>query len=395
MSLFRGSQQRAPGDARLESLLRALGLSSGSSGPVPVTADSALRHSAVWAACRLRADLVSTTPVDVFRRVEGVQVEVPKPPLLTEPDGGPLVHWLYSTQFDLDRYGNAFGVVTARDSSGLPARVELVAASEVVVRGRGPVIDHWLVAGKRYEVRDVWHERQHTVAGLPLGLSPIAYAAWSIGGYLSAQQFALDWFDNGVAPSGHFKNTEMAIVEPEKAEAIKQRFKQAVKGRDVLVTGKDWEFNLVAADAAQAQFLEQMKYGVSDIARFFGVPGDLLEAEVSTGSITYANVTQRNLQLLVLNLGPVFVRREAALSAALPKPRYVKFNTDALLRMDPQTRANMLLAQVAGRVLAPSEARELDNRPPFTPEQETEFDRLFGSRAPKPPQQSNLVQETP
>jgi phage portal protein BeeE len=49
---------------------------------VHVTPDSALRHSAVWACLRLRADLVSTMPVDVFRRVNGVQVEVPKPPVL-------------------------------------------------------------------------------------------------------------------------------------------------------------------------------------------------------------------------------------------------------------------------------------------------------------------------
>lgn len=380
MGLFRRRE------ANLNATLEALGVPARSSsvGSVPVTSDSALRHSAVWAACRLRADLVSTTPLDVFRRVDGVQVEVARPPLLTEPDGGPIVHWLYSTQFDLDRLGNAVGVITGRDGAGFPQSVELVPAAEVAVRGRGPVIDHWLIAGKRYAPRDVWHERQYTVAGLPLGLSPVAYAAWSVGGYLSAQQFALDWFANGVAPSGHFKNTEVAIVEPAKADAIKDRFKRAVMNRDVLVTGKDWQFDLVAADAAQASFLEQMKYGISDVARFFGVPGDLLEAEVSSGSITYANVTQRNLQLLVLNLGPVFVRREAALSAALPKPRYVKFNTDALLRMDPQTRATMLLAQVAGRVLAPSEARELDNRPPFTPEQETEFDRLFGARNPQP-----------
>lgn len=54
-------------------------------GKVHVTGDTALRHSAVWACLRLRADLVSTMPVDVYRRVNGIQVEVAKPPVLVTP----------------------------------------------------------------------------------------------------------------------------------------------------------------------------------------------------------------------------------------------------------------------------------------------------------------------
>lgn len=54
---------------------------------VSVTGESAMRHSAVWACLRLRADLISTMPVDVFRRSGGVQVEVTKPSLLVTPDG--------------------------------------------------------------------------------------------------------------------------------------------------------------------------------------------------------------------------------------------------------------------------------------------------------------------
>ena len=46
---------------------------------VSVTPSTALRHSAVWACRRLRGDLVSTLPIDVFRIVDGVQVEMSKP----------------------------------------------------------------------------------------------------------------------------------------------------------------------------------------------------------------------------------------------------------------------------------------------------------------------------
>jgi HK97 family phage portal protein len=352
-----------------------------------VTSETALRHSAVWACLRLRADLISTTPLDVFRRVAGVQMEMTKPTLLVSPGGSEIgmEEWLYSTQFDLDRFGNAFGIITLRDKLGFPQRVDLVPANEVTVRVRDGQIDHYQIGTQRYEPRDIWHERQFTVPGIHVGLSPIMYAAYSIGTYLSAQEFALDWFGSGAAPSGHLRNTLVPTIEPGQADAIKSRFKNAVKGRDLFVTGRDWEYTMAQVPANTTMFLDEMKYGIADVCRFLGVPGDLIDAETSTGSITYASVTQRNLQLLIINLGPAYVRREAALSRALPVQRYVKFNTDAILRMDTETRHRDVLAQVSGRTLSPSEARELDNRAPFTEEQMAEFDRLFGNPAKPAP----------
>lgn len=356
---------------------------SNGTGSVTVTSDTALRSSAVWACLRLRADLISTMPLDAYRRREGVQIEVAKPPVLVTPGGEsvPITEWLYSSQFDLDRSGNVVGPITERDGMGLPRRIDLVPLSDVYARGKGSEIIEWRIGKRIYQPSEVWHEKQFTIPGMPLGLSPVSYAAWSIGGYLSAQQFALDWFANDVAPTGTLKNTETSEISAKVAQVMKDRFKASVAGRDVFVTGAEWEYTPAAADASQAAFLEQMKYGVTDVTRFFGVPADMIDAEGSSSSITYANVTQRNLQLLVMNLGPAIIRREVALSRLLPQPRYVKFATDAILRMDPTARTEAILSRVAGRTLSPSEARELDNLPPFTAEQEAEFARLFPAKA--------------
>lgn len=350
-----------------------------------VSAEQALRSSAVWACLRLRADLISTTPIDVFRKVGGVQVEVDKPPLLVNPSGKrvSILEWLYSSQFDLDRYGNAFGIISEKDGQGFPRRVDLISPDDVSVVVKGGELDHYKVGNQRYEVDEIWHERQFTVSGLHVGLSPIAYAAWSIGTYLSAQEFAYDWFSSGAAPTGHLRNTAVQTVDASDAEKIKGRFKSSVENRDIFVTGRDWEYTFQQVPANTVMFLDEMKYGVADVCRFLGVPGDMIDAESSTGSVTYANVGQRNLQLLVINLGPSYTRREAALSAAMPAPRFAKFNTDALMRMDPKGRSEKLIAEVAGRLTAPSEARGLENRAPFTDSQLAEFDRLFG--APRPP----------
>jgi HK97 family phage portal protein len=356
-------------------------------GLVHVDNDSALRHSAVWAALTLRAGLVSTCPLDVFRYVHGIQVEAPRPPVLVMPGGERcgLPEWLFSSQFEIDRTGNAIGIITKRDGNGLPAEIELQSTGTVTIVGKGPRITGYRIGGTDYldeRARDVWHEKGVTVPGVPVGLSPVAYAAQSIGGYLSAQQFATDWFAAGPHPKGTLRHTEEDILPPGVSEETKRRFKNAVAGGDIFVTGKAWEYTPETQSAAGAVFLDEMKFGIVEIGRFFGVPADLLDGAVAGSAVTYANITQRNLQFLIMQLGPAFARREWALSHdLLAAPRFVKFNTDALLRMDPETRSKLLGQQVRDRLLAPSEARALENREPFNEDQLAEFDRMFG--APK------------
>lgn len=354
-------------------------------GTAVVTNETALRHSAVWACLRLRADLVSTMPIDVFRRVSGQQVEVAKPPFFRAPSGDriDMLEWMYSTQFDLDRAGNTFGIVVERNGRNLPARIDLVPLGEVVVVVRKGELESYKIAGARYELDQVWHERQFTVAGLHVGLSPTAHAAWSIGEYQSIQQFALDWFGGGTIPAAQLKNTAKTLKSGE-AEVVKTRFKAAVEGRDLFVTGADWEYKMIQAEQAGADWIEAKQFSISDIARFYGCPGDLIDAAVASGSITYANITQRNLQFLIMNLGPAIIRRESRLTTLTPQPQYVKLNTDALLRMDPKARAEMFKVQIDSRQRVPSEVRDLENLPPFTDVQLAEFDRLFGTPRTQP-----------
>jgi HK97 family phage portal protein len=363
---------------------------------VNVSPESALRNSAVWAALRLRADLMSSFPIDVYRKVQGLQVEVPKPPVLVTPGGNEvgIKEWMYSTEFDLDRAGNCFGIITERsgvigpDGRGLPGRIDLVELGEVTVQANGAQINKYKIGGKDYDPWDVWHEKQYTVAGFPMGLSPVAYAAWTIEESLNAQAFARDWFAAGIVPSGTLKNNAKTIDKTQAREA-KEAFRAAVENGDVFVHGVDWEYSPVQAVAAQAQFIEARQFGLGDIARFFGVPGDLIDAAVSGSSVTYANISQRNLQFLIMNLGPAVGRREDTFSRKLvSNPRQVKLNTDAMLRMDPETRARVIGEQITSRTLTPSEGRALDDRAPLTEDQYAEFDRLFGSRVatmPTPP----------
>lgn len=363
--------KRALDLSKVEQWAERVGYGNGAS---PAGSATALRHSGVWAALRLRANLISTLPVDVFTKTGPVGAEIQKPAtktrLFTRPADGMLWHeWLYATQMDLDRFGNCFGHIAAREG-GWPAQVELWSAADVSVIVKGGLITGYRHGGETFAPVDVWHERQYVAAGIPVGLSPVAYAAWSIGGYLSAQQFALDWFTNGAHPAGTLRHTEEANLDPKVLSTAKARFKVATQNGDIFATGKEWEYTPGAIDANTAQFIEQQRWGINDVARWFDVPSDSIDGSVSGQSVTYANVSQRQLNLLVNHLAPAITRRELSLSAnALPAPRFVKLNSDALLRLDPTARTELLAKQIDAWMLTPDEGRALADRPPLTPEQ--------------------------
>jgi HK97 family phage portal protein len=317
-------------------------------------------------------------PIDIFRTVDGIDVTQQKPPVFITPGGDEVdwCEWAYSSQDDLDANGNTIGVITGRGGNGLPSQIELVPFGEVGVQGRGGRIEKYRINGEAHTPAQIWHERQFTRPGMPIGLSPIAHAAMGIGGYLSAQEFARDWFSGGGIPSARLKNTAKRI-DPAEAQTVKDRFKATVGTGDLFVTGSDWEYETIQAKASESAFIEQMQFSITDVCRFLGVPADMIDAESSTGSITYANVTQRNLQLLIMNLNPVLRRREATFSRRLlPAPRIARFNRAALLEMDLKTRYEAHMIGIASHFLAPSEVRTIEDRPPFTPEQLAEFEAM-------------------
>lgn len=360
-------------------------------GSTSVTADSALRSSAVWAALRLRANLISTLPIDAYRMRGDTRVNI-DPPSVTLVNAGQEIPWhefLYATQMDLDRSGNAFGVITQRNALGLPSRIELVNIGDVTCYPRyrgGPILGSdlvWRISGTEYNYEDLWHERQYVVSGLPMGLNAVAYSAYAVGAFMSAQDFALKWFGNDALPAAILKNEEETV--PKKvADAAKAQYQASMTPGGVFVTGRDWSLSPLNAAQNSNQYIETMQNSVADIARYFDVPVDMIDGAISGTKITYANVTQRFLQLLVVHLGPSITRRELALTELSAAPRFVKLNRKALLAMDPLTQAQLLGIEITNRYTTPDEARALMDRLPLTDADKALFSDLFGNKNPPP-----------
>lgn len=359
---------------------------NGLNGPGSVTPDSALHNSAVWAACRIKADLISTFPVDVFRKVNGKRFEVTKPDVLDNPGGEfwPFVRWMWASEFDLARAGNSIGLIEETYGNGKPAKITLYPTTSCqVFRRKGDPTHMYRIEGKEFHPHQVYHDLNNPVPGLPIGLSPVAQAAYEISGNASMQKFAMDWFAGSAVPKVRLHNTKRSLestATDQEARRIKDRYEATVSSGGTFVHGSDWELDFMQAEANDITWLEGRRFSLAEMARFFGMPADLLDAAISApGSITYQSALQRNLQFLVIHLGPEVIRREWALTNLMTKPKFVKLNTNALLRMDPETQAKVISRKIKDKTLTNEEARALDERKPLTAAEIAMFEKLYGS----------------
>jgi HK97 family phage portal protein len=338
---------------------------------------SALSIPAVWAAVRLRADVVGSLPVHVYRDRDGVPERLTGnavPSVLSQPSAlDDIGAWLAASQLSLDLRGNAYGRILSRDErTNLPTQVELVHPDDVTVRlTRDGFVRYRIGGGPELTPFEVWHERQNEEPGSVVGLSPISAAARALGISLDAGDYGSGFFREALTPSGLLSSD--APIDEDQARIVKRRVQATQNGREPLVLGGNWTYKPLSISPTDAAYLEVLARGDVDAARLFSLPGELIDANTSGSSITYANREQRVQDLLAFRLGPVIQRRERALSRLTVRGQYVKLNTGALLRGDLTTRYASYERGLRNGFLSLAEVRALEERRPLT---QAELDEL-------------------
>jgi HK97 family phage portal protein len=315
----------------------------------------------VWACVRLLADVISTMPVDAYRSGSREPIE-PRPGILVTPAAGTPMHdWLAQVVRSLLLAGNAWGLVTDRTGAGLrPSRIELLDPARVTVQvDPDGGVTHRL-DGREIDQDDLWHLRAYPVAGQVLGLSPIAYAMQSIG---AAEQFGAKFFGDNATPSG-LLTTDQRLTR-QQAQDLSDMWQTTQKGkRKTAVLGDGAKWQAVSVAPEESQFLETMRFNVTQVCRLFGVAPEMIAA-ASGDSLTYANVEMRSLDFLTYTVGPWLTRIETALTDLVARGTYVKFNSGALLRTDLKSRYESYSIALASGFLTLDEVRELEDREPL------------------------------
>lgn len=342
------------------------------------TPEGALRVPAVWSCTHLLADAMTILKPRVYRQVGNELVELPPPPIMTNPSADTTIdEYVFMDMISRQLRGNTFGKILDFDQGGYPAQIELQHPDLVGVRRNQNGVMEIRFKGVLQKPEEVWHKRAFPMPGAKLGLSPITMMAQTIQGPAFAERFGVQWFQDGAHPSGILTNPSVKDTDPAGARKVKERFMAALHGtREPVVMTGGWEYKSIQVAAAESQFLEAQKWGVSQICRIFRVPPEMIGGAADGTSLTYANVEDRSLAFLVYSLQPWITRFEASYSSLLPRGQVVKFDTSELLRTDIITRFLSYHMGIAGRFITPEEARRGEGLPPLTPEQQAELDKV-------------------
>jgi len=337
-----------------------------------ITQDTSLKIGTVYACVRLLADTISTLPVDTFYREGGARLVFrPKPIWVETPDiGVAREDFLQQAMVSLLLDGNVF-IRIFRGRSGEVTSLTVLDPTRVEVR-RNPatreveyVIDG--ATGAVLAASEVLHITELRRPGALRGVSRIEEVKQMLGLASALEEFSARFFGQG--------STTQGIIEwpgnltREQAKDLADGFEEGHKGLKrshrpgVLFGGA--RFVKTGVDPNEAQMLESRQFSVEEIARIFRCPLHLLQ--VSTpGAMSYASVEQNAIQFAQYTLRPIISKFETALSSLLPGPAFVKFNLDAILRGDIQTRfAAYSTGQLAG-FLSVNDIHRLEDMPPAT-----------------------------
>ncbi|MDX3024063.1 phage portal protein [Streptomyces acidiscabies] len=360
-----GQGERRSGELSLDQVMAMMKTSRSYADVDLSRAESALQAVAVWSACDLIAGVVSELPVDCWRGKGSEAKEFSVPWWLEDPDGSGhgLSDWRYQALMSWLLRGNLFGDELQRASGGYLQQVRLFHPDEVsgwLENGR----EQWAVNGTQIPGQQFLHRRVNPVPGVVLGMSPVRLHATTIGLQLTGAKFGLQWFQDGAHPSAILKNTEVTL-DDDQVRTAKDRFMAALRGsREPVVFGKGWEYQTIQVAPEESQFLQTQGYTAAECARIFG-PGiaEILGYETG-GSMTYANIQDRELTLLKYALGKWIRRTERVLSEFLPRPQYVKLNRDALLETNTLQRYQAHAAALGANWETINEVRRLEDKPP-------------------------------
>lgn len=371
----------------IEDALGALGIGAPTASGQIVGTEMALRIGAAYACRRVIAEGVAQLPRRVVKLVDtggtvraATQSNHPIHRLLTDAPND----WM--TPFEFVEY--MVGVATFHQGAyALVQRTASGHADELLPLLPGscsPEVDtHWQVT---YRVSGygnselVTHDRVLRING-PMadpwrGQSVISLAREAVGLAAAIEASQARFHANDMRPSGALSTK--TTVTKEKADAIRSSWNRAYGPNGnggVAVLDGDWDFKTIAIEGAKSEVIENRKFQIGEICRFFGVFPTAIGH--NDGSQSFASVEAFFTAHGKHTLGPWVKRVEEAMTLCLLTPEErasglrIDLDMDAVMRGTPSERASYY--EKATKVyMSVNEARSREGLDPYP---EAEFNR--------------------
>lgn len=258
----------------------------------PVSFDTAMTLSAVFACIKILVESVATLPLQMFKlNTDGSRTQVKDHDLIRLLNNKPnryqtRVEFFEQLMLNLVA-GNCF---SKRDYIGkkmVSLQVINSGSVDLKLNTNGDPIYECQINGKKVEYKEnqIWHVKLFGT-GL-MGMSPIAYGAQSIGIGLAGNEKTTRLMSNGAKPTGALKTEK--YLKKEQRDALRSELNILVNGDDgeLPVLEGNMQFEKISLTPADLELIEVRKMSVEEACRFFGVPPILVyltESSTTWGS---------------------------------------------------------------------------------------------------------------
>lgn len=330
-------------------------------GPVAINQETAMTVTAAWRCVNLVSDSIGSLPLHRYR--DGQQIDAGR--LLTQPEPGRTrIDTISSITAAALIHGNAYGIVSERDSLGFPVAIVHVSPYAVAVEQNTAGQILYRVGGRRFLPEDVLHVRGYTPAGSLTGLGVLAAQRRTLGQSIAAEDYSGELWTTGATPDAVLKS-EVELT-PEQAAEYKSAWIAANGGRSrgPAILPPSLEYKPIGWSNVDLEMLESRKWNAVQVCQMFGVQ-PVLAGVPSGESKTYQNVQQDTALFVKFTLRGWLSRIEASFSQMLPRGNEARFNLDALLRADTLERYQAHQIGLDAGFLTQDEVREIENLPPL------------------------------
>ena len=343
----------------------------------PITADTALRISSVWACVQLCAEIVGSMPIRVLN-LEPDGVKTPNPDhwlngLFERPNPYQTRNEFFETLvMQLMLAGNSFNVIgrSIRAGGEIVSLMPMMATQTEVKWSRGSNRTYAFTDGTdvaAFGQDRVWHTMLMPSTAV-VGLSPIQYGARTMGIAMGSDERVGTLAANGFKPTGVLMLDK--ALKDDQRKAIRKEFAdlQSGQGDPLKVLEAGMKYQQISISPKDAQLIEARQFSVEDIARIFGVPSVLIN-DTSGTTAWGTGIGEIKQGFYVFKIRPLLERIEASISRWLIPVAdrgniIVEFDFGAFLRGDDAARVTTQAAAVAGNLLTINEARAIEGRPP-------------------------------
>lgn len=340
----------------------------------PVSEESALQLSVVWACVKLLSETVASLPLTLYQKQPGGQrIAVPNHPLSLLFSGmvnryQNRVEFFETVMLNLVLHGNSYCLIER--AGGIVTSVMPLMSKQVEVtllRDGSVVYSYSHEGGVDVIAADrIWH-----IKGMGngiIGLSPLGYMRRALGISTGAEEATAKIYANSAKRSGVLMIDK--LLTKEQRDQVRSNFAGLVEGgQRLMVLEAGAKFEPVAMSPQDIELLASRRFNVEDLCRPFGVPPVMVN-ETSGSTVWGSGIQEIVRGFYKLTLRPILEKIEASMVIRLlPRADWGKyeaeFDFEGLLRADQKSRFDGYRVGIQGGITTPNECRRWEGLPPM------------------------------